>query len=99
MKSLQKDSSYPIIVDIFIDEIFRYTYKGKSDNTLKDLKLSILNQAGLYSINYILEYNHRDYTSFDTFHLKEIFMFHKQVQINIKTIETFKKGKKIKKYI
>ncbi len=94
MKSMIKPN-HPVTaikVEVFIDENYRFTYNAKSENTIKDLKSTILQKTGLYSINYLLMYSHRDYTNFDTFKLREIFMGHKEVQINLKSLDTYKKG-------
>lgn len=91
MKSITNGNN-PITIEVFIDENYRFTFKAKSENTIKDLKSTILHQTGLYSINYLLMYSHRDYTNFDSFKLKEIFMGHKEVQINLKSLDTYKKG-------
>jgi hypothetical protein len=92
MKS-SSNEPYKITIDIFIDEVFKYTYKAKSESLIRDLKSNILQQTGMYSINYLLYYANRDYTSFDNSKLKEIFMAHREVQVNLKSIEMFKKGK------
>jgi len=91
MKSIS-NINYPIAIEVFIDDNYRFTYKTKSENTIKDLKSMILHQTGLYSINYLLMYSHRDYSNFDTFKLREVFMSHKEVQINLKSLDTYKKG-------
>jgi len=91
MKSTN-NNIYQIIIEFFIDEIYRFTYKAKSEQTIKDLKQTILHQTGLYSINYLLIYNHQDFTNNDNSKLKDIFMGHKEVQINLKSLDTYKKG-------
>lgn len=92
MNTLAKNP-FEIKIDIFVDEVYKYTQKAKSESLLKDLKSNILKQTGLYSINYLLYYSNRDYTKFDNFKLREIFFANKAVQINLKSIDTYKKGK------
>lgn len=92
INSIFNNSSYTITIEIFVDENYRFTYKAKSESSVKDFKGAILKQIGLYSINYLLYYNNRDYTNFDTFKLNEIFLCRKEVQINLKSLDTYKKG-------
>jgi hypothetical protein len=85
-------SNYHIVIEVFIDEVYRFTCKLKSEGSINDLKKTILHKIGLYSINYLLMYNFRDYTNFESFKLKEVFLGHKEVQINLKTLDMYKKG-------
>lgn len=84
---------YVILIDIFVDEVYKYTHKAKSESLVRDLKSNILQQTGMYSINYLLYFACTDYTNCDKLKLREIFLAHREVQINLKSIETYKKGK------
>jgi hypothetical protein len=91
MNALDK-KPWDIKIDVFSDEIFKYSCNAKSDSLLKEFKLSILKRTGFYSINYLFYYSNRDYTNFDNFKLRDIFFLNKEVQINLKSIDTYKKG-------
>jgi len=91
MKALS-NINYQIIVEVFIDDIFKFNHKAMSNESIKDLKNSILKETDINNKNYVLLYNNRDYTTFDTFKLKEIFMFRKEVKIYLKTLPSTIKG-------
>lgn len=106
MKALS-NINYPIIVELYIDDIFKFNHEAMSNESIKDLKNSISKLTEINNKNYVLLYNNRDYTTFETFKLKEIFMFRKEVKIYIKTLTSTIKGiyllnlirsKKTKKY-
>jgi hypothetical protein len=86
-----------IKVNILHDNIFKFTTILSTKTTIKDLKNLIVQKLGLYSVNYLIQYNERDYSNLEIFTLGEIFITiekDKEYTINLKDIETYVRERK-----
>lgn len=68
----------PFILNIYLDKEYQFTQVFNRKATLEDVKLNILHRLQIYSINYIIIYNDQEYTKFDKWLLKEIFLLPKE---------------------
>lgn len=66
-------------LDIYLDDEFKLQKNIRSKATIKDVKSMILNSLQLYSINYQIKYNDRDYSNLDDFKLSELFLIKREV--------------------
>lgn len=81
----------PFIINIYLDKEFQYTHVFNRKSTLEDVKLNILHTLQIYSINYIITYNDQEYTKFDKWPLKEIFLLPKeQYNLYLTKLKTIK---------
>lgn len=77
---------------ILYEDDFKIEQKFKPTATISDLKNFILRKLNMYSINYIIEFNDRDYSRFDNFKFHEIFLIKRQeYEVKIKNVETYVK--------
>lgn len=92
----------PIRLNIHLDNEYKFQIDTKASITIKDLKNIILQKLGLYSVNYLIEYKERDYSKFESFTLKDVFMFiekNAEYTINLKDIETYVKERQSQKVL
>jgi len=79
-------------INFYLDYEFLFQQELSTYTTILDLKKLILRRLGMYSVNYLIEYNDRDYSKFEIFRLGEIVLnacSNKEYNINIKNIDTY----------
>jgi hypothetical protein len=77
---------------ISVDKELKSNYFVNDSMTIKELKELILRRLQLYSINYLIQYQDRDYSKFETFKLTELFLNSKgRYEINLQMMDTFVK--------
>jgi hypothetical protein len=84
-------------LNVHYDKQFKFQISLPSSTTIKDLKTLIVQRLGIYSVNYLIEYKDKDYSSFESFTLGEIFIIveqDKEYDINLKDIETYVRERK-----
>jgi hypothetical protein len=88
-----KGKNESFVISLYIDKAFNCDFEMSCSSTVKELKSRIFGITNMISLNYHLEYKDRNYTDFDTFSLREIFLTKANaIDINLKTIPMYIKG-------